>query len=54
MNQAIFDRLLINDWKDIVGRLAGPFDLLVEASRPVEATAGPKATRPDRRASRSG
>jgi hypothetical protein len=31
MNQAIFERLLLTD-DEVTGTLAGPFDLLIEAS----------------------
>jgi site-specific DNA recombinase len=34
MNQAIFERFLINETEEVTGTLAGPFDLLLEASRP--------------------
>jgi len=32
MNQAIFERFLVNDDEVVTGALAGPFDLLIEAS----------------------
>jgi hypothetical protein len=34
MNQALFERLLIDDEEGITGDLADPFDLLIKASRP--------------------
>lgn len=42
MNQAIFERFLINDDEEVTGTLASPFDLLIEASGRDEATTATK------------
>ena len=42
MNQAIFERFLINDDEEVTGTLASPFDLLIQASGRDEATTATK------------
>src|SRR5262249_42955966 len=45
LNQAIFERILIDDAEEVSGSLNGPFDLLLEAAGATAARTAPKMPR---------